>query len=55
MLMVVLRQTDGSVHQGETKRQEREAPRFICDENRCKLGVIEVNPVNETEMWDAGG
>lgn len=28
----------------------------LCDdENWQKLGIIEVNAVNETEMWDAGG
>lgn len=60
MLMGVLRQMDGSVHQSETKRHtERDEydvkGGVLSDEHSRKLGVIELNTINEMEIWSAGG
>jgi len=53
VLMGALRQMDGSVHQGETKRCSSSGPvggvGAKSDGSWCKLGVIEVNTINEME------
>lgn len=55
MFMGVLRQMDGGAHQGETKRRSKAGLGFGSDESWRKPGVIEVNVLNEMEMWGSGG